>query len=106
MIIALGSERRPKIEAVEGAASMIAGLGLSEWQDFQIITRSVPVDAPPMPTSDEELMRGAASRVANLISALKEEGLAADLYVGLEGGFHTETVQGHKLVSGQSFFFK
>jgi inosine/xanthosine triphosphatase len=98
MIIALGSERRPKIEAIEGAASMIAGLGLPNWENPQIVTRSVAVDAPAMPTSDEELMRGAASRVTNLISALKEEGLSADLYVGLEGGFHTENVQGHRLV--------
>jgi len=98
MIIALGSERRPKIEAVEGAAALIAGLGLIDWKNPQIITRSVPVDAPPMPTSDEELMRGASSRVANLITALKEEGLSADLYVGLEGGFHSEIVRGSQLV--------
>ncbi|HZS48735.1 MAG TPA: DUF84 family protein, partial [Blastocatellia bacterium] len=86
MIIAVGSERRPKLEAVEGAAATIAKLGLDAWANPQILARNVPVDAPAMPTSDEELMRGAMSRVENLITSMRNEGLSADLYVGLEGG--------------------
>lgn len=90
MIIAVGSERKPKLEAVQAAAGRIAELGRPAWQAIELICRTVPVDAPPMPTSDEELMRGALSRVTNLITALSREGVTADLYVGLEGGFHCE----------------
>jgi inosine/xanthosine triphosphatase len=42
-----------------------------------------------MPLSDQELMQGARERAEAVRSIMLHQNLEADLYVGLEGGFHS-----------------
>jgi inosine/xanthosine triphosphatase len=96
MKIALGSSRAAKVEAVRLAAARVAAID-ALWRDAAIISRNVETDAPAMPLSDEELMLGARARAMVVRDALSEEGTGADLYVGLEGGFHSANVDGERL---------
>jgi non-canonical (house-cleaning) NTP pyrophosphatase len=47
-----------------------------------------------MPLTDEELRQGARERATNVGRALADEGLATDLCIGLEGGFHSLEFEG------------
>ena len=96
MKIALGSSRAAKVEAVRLAAARVAAID-ARWGDAAIISREVETDAPTMPLTDEELMLGARARALVVRDALSNEGTSADLYVGLEGGFHTANVEGERL---------
>jgi non-canonical (house-cleaning) NTP pyrophosphatase len=86
------------VEAVRLAASSIAGLGMAGWDQIELITRRTESDVAATPLDDSDLMRGASSRVQNLISQLAGEGIAADLFLGLEGGLHVEHFAGKRLV--------
>jgi non-canonical (house-cleaning) NTP pyrophosphatase len=52
----------------------------------QIASRDVAHDTPAMPLSLDELLEGARRRAEEALGALRREGLAAALGVGLEGG--------------------
>jgi non-canonical (house-cleaning) NTP pyrophosphatase len=49
-----------------------------------------------MPLTDEELMLGAKSRAEAVRKLLQQENKTAQLYVGLEGGFHTIELENQK----------
>lgn len=49
---------------------------------------------PPMPLTDWQLMQGARERALAVREALLKQHLEAELYVGLEGGFHSISVEG------------
>ncbi|MER3427365.1 MAG: DUF84 domain-containing protein [Pyrinomonas sp.] len=89
MKIALGSNRPAKVAALEACVERLAGLD-SQWGAAEIIARPVTTTAPAMPLTDEQTMRGARERALAIRQILAREGLQADLFVGLEGGFHTE----------------
>ncbi|HLF82655.1 MAG TPA: DUF84 family protein, partial [Blastocatellia bacterium] len=61
--------------------------------------------APLMPLSDEELMHGAKARALAVRELLAGEQISADLYVGLEGGFHTVDLAGrqHTFLRGWAY---
>jgi non-canonical (house-cleaning) NTP pyrophosphatase len=88
MIIALGSDRAAKIMAVRAAASRIAAVD-KRWMEVTLTARAVVPDAPAMPLTDWQLMHGARSRAEAVRAQLQLEGASAELYVGLEGGFHS-----------------
>jgi non-canonical (house-cleaning) NTP pyrophosphatase len=88
MIIALGSDRAAKIMAVRAAVARIASVDAG-WSEASITARAVETDAPAMPLTDWELMKGARSRAEAVRAQLQKEGGSAELYVGLEGGFHS-----------------
>ncbi len=104
MKIALGSKRAAKIEALQQAAARIASIN-SAWQNVQIIARSVSTNTPAMPLTDEELMRGARERALAAQKDLLAEALSAQFYVGLEGGFHSVSLDGtqHTFLRGWAF---
>jgi inosine/xanthosine triphosphatase len=104
MKIALGSERAAKVEAVRGSARRIARVN-EAWRDVEIVARSVAPDAPAMPLSATQLMRGALSRAEAVRSLLLKEEQSAELYVGLEGGFHSFEIDGrwHTLLCGWAY---
>ena len=58
-----------------------------------------------MPLNDWELMNGARQRAVAVREILLEQNLAADLYVGLEGGFHSISIDGewHTFLRGWAF---
>lgn len=91
MIIALGSDRAAKIMAVRAAVARIATID-ARWNDALVTARAVETDAPTMPLTDWELMHGARGRAMAVRDELRKEGAHADVYVGLEGGFHSVSV--------------
>jgi len=93
--ISLGSTRAAKVAAVRAACARIAAVDVA-WSEAEVIARAVEINAPAMPLTDEELMRGARERAEAARERLKSEGAEADLYVGLEGGFHSIPVEGQR----------
>lgn len=104
MIIALGSDRAAKIMAVRAAAARISAVD-ARWIDATITARVVETDAPPMPLTDWQLMHGARARAEAVRAELQKEGTSAQLYVGLEGGFHSVNVdeEWHTFLRGWAY---
>ncbi len=102
--IALGSDRAAKIMAVRASVTRVAEIDAG-WRDASVVARSVVTDAPAMPLTDWELMSGARQRALAVRKILIEQDLEADLYVGLEGGFHSISVEGdwHTFLRGWAF---
>jgi inosine/xanthosine triphosphatase len=104
MRIALGSSRAAKIAAVRSSVARVATID-SSWLDPQVIALDVETDAPAMPVTDEELMRGAMARAMAIRKLLLRDGAKADLYIGLEGGFHSVEMDGkpHTFLRGWAY---
>src|SRR5438132_5693109 len=102
--IALGSDRAAKIMAVRASIARVAEID-SSWRDASVVARKVETDAPAMPLNDWELMSGARQRALAVREILVGQKLDADLYVGLEGGFHSISVDGewHTFLRGWAF---
>lgn len=102
--IALGSDRAAKIMAVRASIARVAEIDAA-WRDANVVARSVKTDAPAMPLTDWELMSGARQRALAVREILVKQNLDADLYVGLEGGFHSISVAGewHTFLRGWAF---
>ena len=102
--IALGSDRAAKIMAVRASIARVAEID-SAWCDASVVARSVKTDTPAMPLTDWELMSGARQRALAVREMLFDQNLGADLYVGLEGGFHSISVDGewHTFLRGWAF---
>jgi inosine/xanthosine triphosphatase len=93
MVIALGSARSAKIMALRAACARVAEAD-PRWRHAELIARPVESGVSAMPLSDMQLMRGARGRAEAVRELLASEGARADLYVGLEGGFHSITFDG------------
>ena len=104
LIIALGSARASKIMAVRSACARIATVD-ARWARAELVTRSVETSVPAMPLTDSHLMRGARERAEGLRALLSSEGQRADFYLGLEGGFHSTTLDGarHTFLRGWAY---
>jgi inosine/xanthosine triphosphatase len=102
--IALGSDRAAKIMAVRACIARVAEID-ARWRDASVVARPVKTDAPAMPLTDWELMSGARMRAQVVRDLLIEQKLEADLYVGLEGGFHSISVDGewHTFLRGWAY---
>jgi non-canonical (house-cleaning) NTP pyrophosphatase len=104
MIIALGSDRAAKIMAVRAAVARISAVD-ARWKEASVTARAVETDAPAMPLTDWELMHGARARALAVRAHLMGEGGGAELYVGLEGGFHSVNVddEWHTFLRGWAY---
>jgi inosine/xanthosine triphosphatase len=104
MMIALGSARAAKIMAVHAACARIATVD-ALWGRAELVARPVETSAPAMPLTDMHLMLGARERADAVRALLSDEGLGADFYVGLEGGFHSITFGGarHTFLRGWAY---
>jgi inosine/xanthosine triphosphatase len=102
--VALGSDRAAKIMAVRGALARIGTID-APWAEAKLVARPVTINAPAMPLTDWELMRGAHERAHAVCALLAQEQLGADLYVGLEGGFHSISLEGewHTFLRGWAY---
>jgi inosine/xanthosine triphosphatase len=102
--IALGSDRAAKIMALRASIARVAQID-SGWREASVVARPVKTDAPAMPLNDWELMSAARQRALAVREILIEQRLDADLYVGLEGGFHSISVEGewHTFLRGWAF---
>jgi inosine/xanthosine triphosphatase len=84
--IAVGSLRRPKLDAVKAAVALITPL-LGTAVESDVVGYEVESGVSHTPTSREELMRGARQRAEALVEKLRgQQQTSARLYVGLEGG--------------------
>ena len=102
--IALGSDRAAKIMAVRAGIARVAELEPA-WADIKLVARKVETSVPLMPLTDWELMLGARERALAVCNLLKRQNLEADLYVGLEGGFHSVSVESewHTFLRGWAY---
>jgi inosine/xanthosine triphosphatase len=102
--IAVGSTRAAKLLAVRAACARVATVDAT-WERAEIVARDVETGVPAMPLTDFHLMRGARTRAAAVRRSLQGDGQSAHLYVGLEGGFHTVTLDGarHTFLQGWAY---
>jgi inosine/xanthosine triphosphatase len=102
--IALGSDRAAKIMAVRASIARIAAIDPA-WASINLVARPVETSVPAMPLTDWELMQGARERALAVCEVLKQQRLEADLYVGLEGGFHSISIEGewHTFLRGWAY---
>jgi inosine/xanthosine triphosphatase len=102
--IALGSDRAAKIMAVRACVARVATID-PEWANANVVARRVEVNVPAMPLTDWQLMEGARERALAVRDSLKSRRLEADLYVGLEGGFHSISIGGewHTFLRGWAY---
>ncbi|MDQ2937726.1 MAG: inosine/xanthosine triphosphatase [Acidobacteriota bacterium] len=102
--IALGSDRAAKIMAVRAAVARVAEIDPS-WAEVSVLARAVDTNVPAMPLNDWELMQGARERALAIRDQLWAQRIEAYLYVGLEGGFHTISIEGqwHTFLRGWAY---
>lgn len=102
--IALGSDRAAKIMAVRAGIARVATIDPA-WAEIKLVARAVETKAPAMPLTDWELMQGARERALAVGELLMRQKLEADLYVGLEGGFHSISIDSewHTFLRGWAY---
>lgn len=102
--IALGSDRAAKIMAVRSCVARVAQID-SHWADANVVARAVSTNAPAMPLTDWDLMQGARERALAVRDLLRNQRLEAEIYVGLEGGFHSISIEGewHTFLRGWAY---
>lgn len=90
--------------AVRASVARIAALD-PEWADINVVARRVETSAPAMPLTDWQLMEGARERALAVRDSLRSRRLEADIYVGLEGGFHSVSIAGqwHTFLRGWAY---
>jgi inosine/xanthosine triphosphatase len=85
IFIAVGSLRRPKLEAVrEAVGSISTRLQPHVW--FDVVGVDVPSGVGHTPLSRQEMMTGARQRAENLVRLARERSEPWKYFVGLEGG--------------------
>jgi inosine/xanthosine triphosphatase len=102
--IAVGSTRRPKLQAVHEAANSFAA-GLSPDSPLEIQGYEVESGVSHTPVSREELMQGARQRAEALRKALSDPAATADYFVGLEGGLNVVSENGERRVFLESWAY-
>ena len=102
--IALGSDRAAKIMAVRASVARVAAIDPG-WANANVVARRVDTSVPSMPLTDWQLMQGAQERALAVRDSLKSRRLEADIYVGLEGGFHSVSIAGewHTFLRGWAY---
>jgi inosine/xanthosine triphosphatase len=102
--IALGSDRAAKIMAVRACVARLATID-PDWANANVVARRVEINAPAMPLTDWQLMEGARERALAVRDSLHSRRLEADVYVGLEGGFHSISIGGewHTFLRGWAY---
>ncbi len=92
--------------AVRACLGRIAGIDAS-WRDVNVVARAVTTNVPAMPLTDWQLMQGARERALAVRDLLRSQRLEAEIYVGLEGGFHTISIEGewHTFLRGWAYAF-
>jgi inosine/xanthosine triphosphatase len=114
IVIAVGSTRRPKLDAVSQALSSF-GSFLGKDSQFEIRGVDVPSGVRHTPLTREDLMAGARQRAEALVRIAGEKNERWKYFVGLEGGLDVVSDRGARCVflenwayvmddSGQGFF--
>ncbi|HLV96437.1 MAG TPA: inosine/xanthosine triphosphatase [Candidatus Acidoferrales bacterium] len=85
IIVAVGTMRRPKLNAVWEALTVV-GPVLDSGAQFDMAAVEVPSGVRHTPLSREEIMAGARRRVEALVRIAHEKNEPWEYFVGLEGG--------------------
>jgi inosine/xanthosine triphosphatase len=85
IIIAVGSKRGPKLNAVTEALESFSAV-LAHDAEFEVVGAEVESGVSHTPASRGELMRGARQRAEALVELARISGAAWRYFVGLEGG--------------------
>jgi non-canonical (house-cleaning) NTP pyrophosphatase len=104
ILVAVGSTRRPKLNAVWEALSVI-GPTLDEAALYDVVGVEVASGVGHTPLCRAELMAGARGRAEALVRMGRERGEAWEYFVGLEGGFDVIHDNGQRLVFLQSWAY-
>jgi non-canonical (house-cleaning) NTP pyrophosphatase len=95
VIVAVGSTRRPKLEAVREALAIL-GPSLDENVQFDIAGVEVPSGVRHTPLSREDLMEGARHRAEALVQIAREKNEPWKYFIGLEGGIDVMRENAHE----------
>ena len=85
ILIAVGSARKPKVEAVRDALAVIRPF-LDGNVDCEIVAVEMPSGVRHTPLSREDLMAGARQRAETLVHIARDSNAPWRYFVGLEGG--------------------
>ena len=85
ILVAVGSTRRPKLNAVWEALTVF-GPSLDPNAQFDVVGVEVPSGVGDTPLSRAELMAGARRRAEALVAMARERSEPWEYFVGLEGG--------------------
>ena len=90
--------------AVRASVARVAAID-PDWASVNVVARRVETSAPAMPLTDWQLMEGARERALAVRDSLRSRRLEADIYVGLEGGFHSISIAGewHTFLRGWAY---
>ena len=90
--------------AVRASIARIAQLDQA-WSEINVVARAVETNIPAMPLTDWQLMQGARERALAVRDILRSRRLDAEIYVGLEGGFHSISIEGewHTFLRGWAY---
>jgi inosine/xanthosine triphosphatase len=103
-IIAVGSTRKPKLNAVSEALKTIAS-ALDPGAQFEVVGLEVESGVGHTPATCGELMRGARQRADALIEHAREKGAEWKYFVGLEGGLDVLEESGNRRVFLESWAY-
>ena len=75
------------------------------WANANVVARAVTTNVPAMPLNDWQLMQGARERALAVRDLLRGQRLEAEIYIGLEGGFHSISIEGewHTFLRGWAY---
>jgi inosine/xanthosine triphosphatase len=104
IIIAVGSTRRPKLNAVREALDLIAP-SLDPAREFEIAGVEVPSGVRHTPLTREDIMRGARHRAEALLQIAHEKVELWKYFVGLEGGLDVVHENGVRQVFLESWAY-
>jgi inosine/xanthosine triphosphatase len=103
-IIAVGSTRKPKLNAVSDALDAFAAV-LDPGAQFEVVGLEVESGVGRTPATCGELMRGARQRAEALVEHAREKGEDWKYYVGLEGGLEVLEENGNRRVFLESWAY-
>jgi inosine/xanthosine triphosphatase len=104
IVIAVGSTRRPKLNAVNEALACF-GKVLDSGAEFEIVGVEVDSGVGHTPSSCGDLMRGARQRAEALVQVGKEKRERWNYFVGLEGGLDVLEENGGRRVLLESWAY-
>jgi inosine/xanthosine triphosphatase len=103
-IIAVGSTRKPKLNAVSEALRTFASV-LDPEAQFEVVGLEVESGVSHTPATCGELMRGARRRAEAVIEHAREKGAEWKYFVGLEGGLDVLEENGNRHVFLESWAY-
>ena len=104
IIVAVGSNRRPKLNAVTDALAVFGKLIDSE-ATFEVAGMEVPSGVGHTPVSRADLMAGARNRAEALRATCEKTKARWEFFVGLEGGFDVVYEGAERLVFLESWAY-